>query len=77
MAEEERTQCPYQDECFCIKPEHKHDHEFVRSAMRVMAKLEDIKWSALKALFIGLAFLLVGVFGVGVISKLKELVFGS
>lgn len=71
MKVEERKECPYQDTCFCIKPEHKDDHAFVRSAMRVMARLEDMKWSTLKAVVIVAALWLFGSFGIGIIEKIK------
>lgn len=65
------NKCPYQDDCYCIKKEHKEDHEFVRSAMRVLSKLEDIKWSTFKAVVVSFVFLIIGIFGIGLISKIK------
>lgn len=53
--------------------EHKDDHHFVRSAMRVMSRLEEIKWSAVKALVVGLTIILFSLIGAGVIEKIKLL----
>jgi len=69
---EEAKKCPY-EECPCATHDHKEDHDFVRSAMRVMARLEDIKWSTLKALAVALAILVAGLIGSGLIEKIRGL----
>ena len=66
--------CPCAADCPYHRKEHQQDHEFVRAAMEVMAKLRDLKWSTLRALVMAAAFMVVGLLGMGLADKIKDIV---
>jgi hypothetical protein len=69
---EERDNCPYTyDDCPCETEQHKREHEFVKAAIEVMGKLNDVKWSTLKTI---LAVIVAGILGLvmlGLSAKMR------
>lgn len=49
----DRRECPqHRCDCPCDTDKHRHEHELIRTAIRVLAKLENIKWATLQAVTI-------------------------
>ena len=51
--------------CLCEfdMKKHRQDHEFISGAMAVLAKIDNIKWSVIKAVAIALVFAALAMIG--------------
>lgn len=65
-------ECPHYENCPARTPEHRIEHEFAKSAMRVMSRLENAKWTAFNTIVVLVVLFLLGSTGLGLLDKLTS-----
>lgn len=64
--------CPNYETCPARTKEHLEDHHMVRSAMKVLARLDSTRWAVFNTVAIVLVLYLFGSLGLGLLQKLSE-----